>query len=130
MPITLRQLQDKQPTTISQPSAPQFATLTGTVEEDKDYYFAKVYGGVGVAGVLMFYISASGAKYYLLHSDGEYYGEVDSYGVITDWVGIKFKVTGYVSQKSYQCWKQGTDNPPVIYTLNLNVIRVTKIEKG
>ena len=117
---------------------PEFAaypiTRSGPIEEDQNYNIVENSGDVKP----MFYLNASDTKYYLVHSNGEFYNESDLINEalrlgLQDWVipsqraGIDFNITGMPYQGGYSCWNKETN---VVSTLSLHIIYVEKIETG
>ena len=111
---------------------PHAETFSGPIEEDQDY--------CQVGGDPLFYLDASGTKYYLMRNGDGWYNETDLMLIslrlgLLNWefspsarAGITFKVTGYTHRYSVSCWTRGNHT---LCMPELNMIGgETTIEKG
>jgi hypothetical protein len=106
--------------------SPQLVSISGKLEKDERYLFAKQLGP-GTAGYPMFFIQpSSSAKYYLVRSNEEFYSDSYFWRFGDGWWEGIFNVTGYKKSGFYECIDKENDYSHTV--LYIAIIKVVTIE--
>ena len=116
--------------TTRQPSQTTLRGISGTIEEDQDYWVIQRSSDGGYLGEYkMCYIQPenSGTKYYLVHNDGEFYQTIVLLRFGWD-SGVRFNATGYVSSGWYEVSQIKVLDHPHTYIV-ITVIKLVNLSK-